>query len=175
MAGPVVEVQVGRKLEVRAHHQLVVQVGQVELDFGVGAGEVLRARVRHLQGVRELLVVDDDPALSGLRAPEEVQAAAVVDVQVRDHHDVYVAHLEVQGLELLGQVLVLPGTVREDALQSFRPTVVPLGVAGAVEEDVAELRVLDEDGVRRDGDPLVGRVLVADGGGVGVQDQPRQV
>ena len=54
--------------------------------------------MRDLEGVGELLVVDDDPTLAGFRAAEKVQAAAMVEVEVRDHHDVYVAHLEVERL-----------------------------------------------------------------------------
>jgi len=67
----------------------------------------------------------------------------MVEVQMGNHHDVDVAHREVQLLELHGQELPLVGYVGEGWLKFLRPTVFPLGVARTIIEDPPEIRVLD--------------------------------
>src|SRR5690606_16201983 len=78
MARPMEEVQIRRQFEVVTHHDVVVQIRQVKLDLGIGAGEIERAGVGHLQGVRQLVLVDDNPPATGLGPAEEVKASAVV-------------------------------------------------------------------------------------------------
>lgn len=142
VAREVVQVQVRGEFQVRPDHEVVVDVGKDEFALGASPGEILRSRVGDLERVGKLLVVDDDAPASGLRASEEVQAAAVVDMEVRDHDDVYVAHLQVESLELLWEVLPLVGDVGEHALQGLRPAALPVRVARAVIEDIAQLGVV---------------------------------
>ena len=67
-----------------------------------------------------------------------------------NHHDVDVAHREVQLLELHGQKLSLVGYVREDRLKFLGPTVLPFGVARTIVEDPPEVRMLYQNGVGGD-------------------------